>query len=176
MSAYEEEGELAECPGCGSEFRVGETCDECGWSLETAEAMAVQAHERCAERVVARPVEPRPFPVHEAASAGKGPTERSDVGRAPADKPRSPFASAAAWCPYCVAWLGTFPSKDEARAYERSLEHHPFEFCARRIAKLNGSEEWRLRHHAGRFGSLAAMKPPGARVPTEADAESGASA
>ena len=141
MSAYEEEGELIECPGCGGELRVGDTCGECGWSVETAEAMAIEEQEKRAEPVFARPVELRPFPVHEAA-----------------------------WCPYCVAWLGTFPSKEEARAYERSLEFHPFEFCVRRIAKLNGSEEWRLRHHAGRFGSLAAMKPPGPRVPPGDDA------
>ena len=90
------------------------------------------------EPVYARSVEARPFPMHEAA-----------------------------WCPYCVAWLGTFPSKEEARAYERSLADHPFEFCARRIAKLNGSEEWRLRHEAGRRGSLAAAKPASPRVPRE---------
>jgi hypothetical protein len=88
------------------------------------------------EPVYARPVEPRAFPVHEPA-----------------------------WCPWCVAWLGTFRSKDEARAYERSLENHPFEFCAKRIAKLNGSEEWRLRHEAGKRGSLALAKPGAPRVP-----------
>lgn len=88
------------------------------------------------EPVHARPGERRPLPVHEPA-----------------------------WCPYCVAWLGTFPSKDEARAHERSLEGHPFEFCAKRIAKLNGSEEWRLRHEAGKRGSLAGAKPSGPRIP-----------
>lgn len=86
----------------------------------------------------ARAVEPCAFPVHEAA-----------------------------WCPHCVAWLGTFPSKEEARAYERLLENHPFEFCVKRIAKLNGSEEWRLRHEAGKRGSLAGSKPAKPRVPTE---------
>ena len=88
------------------------------------------------EPVFARPVERRALPVHEPA-----------------------------WCPYCVAWLGTFPSKEEARVYERSLESHPFEFCAKRIGKLNGSEEWRLRHEAGRRGSLAMSKPGSPRVP-----------
>ena len=70
-----------------------------------------------------------------------------------------------AWCPWCVAWLGTFTSKEEARAYERSLEHHPFEFCHRRQAKLNGSEEWRLRHEAAERGSLAVAKPGNPRMP-----------
>ena len=140
MSAYDEEGELVECPGCGGELRVG---DECGWSHETAEAMAIEERARRPEPVVARPAEPRPFPVHEAA-----------------------------WCPHCVAWLGTFPSKEDARTYERSLESHPFEFCVRRITTLDGSDEWRLRHHAGRFGSLAPMKPPGPRVPPGDDASS----
>jgi hypothetical protein len=96
----------------------------------------VEAAPEAPESVYARTVEPRAFPVHEPA-----------------------------WCPYCVTWLGTFPSKEEARAYERSLEHHPFEFCAKRIAKLNGSEEWRLRHEAGKRGSLAMAKPTAARVP-----------
>jgi hypothetical protein len=70
-----------------------------------------------------------------------------------------------AWCPWCVAWLGTFPSKEEARAYERSLENHPFEFCAKRISKLNSSEEWSLRREAGKRGSLAMAKPGAPRVP-----------
>lgn len=90
------------------------------------------------EPVFAHTVEPRALPVHEPA-----------------------------WCPYCVAWLGTFPSREEARAYERTLENHPFEFCAKRIAKLNGSEEWRLRHEAGKRGSIAAAKPGAPRVPRE---------
>jgi len=102
----------------------------------------VEAADPKPEPVFVRPAEARSFPVH-----------------------------APAWCPYCVAWLGTLPSKEEARAYERSLEHHPFEFCARRIAKLNGSEEWRLRHEAGKRGSLAAAKPGAPRVqPKEASA------
>lgn len=71
------------------------------------------------------------------------------------------------WCPYCVVCLGTFPSKEEARAYGRSLENHPFEFYVKRIAKLNGSEEWRLRHEAGKRGSLAVAKPGGPRVPPQ---------
>jgi hypothetical protein len=84
--------------------------------------------------VYARSIEPRPLPVHEPA-----------------------------WCPYCLAWLGTFPSHEEARAYERSLENHPMEFCLRRSSKLGATEEWRLRREARPFGSLAAARPMGPR-------------
>ena len=140
MSAYDDEPEVVACPDCGAEYERESYCGECGYGQEVGEFVEAEPAAR-QEPVVARPAERRPFPVHEAA-----------------------------WCPYCVAWLGTFPSEEEARAYERSLEYHPFEFCTRRTAKLNGSEEWRLRHHAGRFGSLAAMKPSGPRVPPADDA------
>lgn len=69
--------------------------------------------------------------------------------------------------PVLRAWLGTFPSKDETRAYERALTDHPFEFCVKRIAKLNGSEEWRLRHEVGKRESLAGSKPASPRGPIE---------
>lgn len=88
--------------------------------------------------VYARAVDPRAFPVYEGA-----------------------------WCPHCVAWLGTFPSREEARAYEQSLENHPLQFCLKRQSKLNTSEEWRLRHDAGKRGSLAGTKPSHPRVPGE---------
>jgi hypothetical protein len=87
------------------------------------------------EPVYAVEVEARPFPVHEPA-----------------------------YCPHCVAWLGTFPSKDEARAYERALTNHPLEYCRRRLAGFSGSTEFRLRFDAARFGSLAAKRPDAPRV------------
>ena len=136
MSPEEEEVVLVECPNCQAEYEQGSYCGECGYGQEVGELVEAEAEEPKPAPVYARAVERRPFPVHEAA-----------------------------WCPYCVAWLGTFPSKDEARAYERALTDHPFEFCAKRIAKLNGSEEWRLRHEAGKRGSLAASKPAKPRVP-----------
>lgn len=89
------------------------------------------------EPVYARAVDARPFPVHEPA-----------------------------WCPHCVAWLGTFPNREDARAHERALADHSFEYCVKRMASLNGSEEWRLRHEAGKRGSLAAAKPADPRVPS----------
>ena len=139
MIAYDDEPEVVACADCGAEYERASYCGECGYGQEVGELVETEPAPR-QEPVVACPVEPRPFPVHEAA-----------------------------WCQYCVAWLGTFQSKEEARAYERSLGHHPFEYCRRRIAKLNGSEEWRLRHHAGKFGSLAAMKPSSPRVPPADD-------
>lgn len=136
MTPEEDDVVLVECPNCAAEYEKDSYCGECGYGQEVGELE--EPAEPKPEPVYARAVEPRVFPVHEAA-----------------------------WCPYCVAWLGTFPSKEEARAYERSLENHPFEFCVKRIAKLNGSEEWRLRHEAGKRGSLAAAKPARARVPPE---------
>jgi len=136
-----EELDVVQCPDCGAEYEAGSYCGECGYGQEVGELVEGEAEPK-PEPVYARAVEPRAFPVHEAA-----------------------------WCPYCVAWLGTFPSKDEARAYERALTDHPFEFCLKRIAKLNGSEEWRLRHEAGKRGSLAASKPSKPRVPAEAHEE-----
>ena len=131
----EDELEILECPACSAEYEKDSYCGECGYGQEVGELVEAEPEAK-PEPVYARAVEPRAFPVHEAA-----------------------------WCPHCVAWLGTFPSKEEARAYERSLVDHPFEFCAKRIAKLNGSEEWRLRHEAGKRGSLAASKPTKPRVP-----------
>ncbi|MFA5860677.1 MAG: hypothetical protein WDA16_03185 [Candidatus Thermoplasmatota archaeon] len=133
----DDEVELVECPNCQAEYEQGSYCGECGYGQEGGELVEAEPVPK-PEPVYARAVDPRPFPVHEAA-----------------------------WCPYCVAWLGTFPSKDEARAYEASLEDHPFEFCNRRKAKLNGSEEWRLRHEAAKFGSLARSPPTKQRVPGE---------
>ena len=133
----QEDQEIVACPECSAEYEKDSYCGECGYGQDVGELTEAEAEPR-PEPVYARPVERRALPVHEPA-----------------------------WCPYCVAWLGTFPSKEEARAYERSLEHHPFEFCAKRIAKLNGSEEWRLRHEAGKRGSLAAAKPASPRVPAE---------
>lgn len=95
---------------------------------------APAVEEPAPEPVFARPVAPRPFAIHEAA-----------------------------WCPYCVAWLGTWPSKEEARSYERALTDHPIEFCERRSAQISGNAEWTLRREAGRFGSLAAARPMGPR-------------
>ena len=137
MSAGEEEVGLVICPSCSAEYERSSYCGECGYGQEVGELVEAEAQPK-PEPVYARAVEPRGLPVHEPA-----------------------------WCPYCVAWLGTFPSKEEARAYERSLANHPFEFCAKRIAKLNGSEEWRLRHEAGKRGSLAMAKPGNARVPSK---------
>ena len=137
MRMHEDELEVVACPDCGAEYERDSYCSECGHGQEIGE-LTEAAEAPKPEPVYARPVEPRPLAIHEPA-----------------------------WCPYCVAWLGTFPSKEEARAHERSLEDHPFEFCARRIAKLNGSEEWRLRHEAGRHGSLAMAKPGAPRVPSK---------
>lgn len=137
MSQTEDEQEISVCPECSAEYEKDSYCGECGYGQEAGELVeAPPEPEPKPEPVHARPVERRTFPVHEAA-----------------------------WCPYCVAWLGTFASKEEARAYERSLEHHPFEFCVKRIAKLNGSEEWRIRHEAGKRESLAAERPASPRVP-----------
>ena len=132
-----DEEEVLVCPNCAAEYEKDSYCGECGYGQEVGELVEAEEEPKPGP-VYARAVDARPFPVHEAA-----------------------------WCPHCVAWLGTFPSKQEARAYERSLEHHPFEFCVKRTAKLNGSEEWRLRHEAGKRGSLAASKPAKARVPSE---------
>lgn len=129
--------EIVECPNCAAEYEKDSYCAECGYGQEVGELVEAEAAPK-PEPVYVRSVDARPFPVQEAA-----------------------------WCPYCVAWLGTFPSKDEARAYEASLENHPFEFCNRRKAKLNGSEEWRLRHEAAKFGSLARSPPTKPRVPVE---------
>lgn len=135
----DEEFEVVQCPECGTEYEKDSYCGECGYGQEVGELVEGESPaEDSPEPVHARAVEPRAFPVHEGA-----------------------------WCPHCVAWLGTFLSKEEARAYERSLENHPFEFCVKRIARLNGSEEWRLRHEAGKRGSLAASKPSKPRVPEE---------
>ena len=132
-----EEEKTVVCPNCSAEYEEDSYCGECGYGQDAGELVEAEAEAK-PEPVYARPVERRAFPVHEPA-----------------------------WCPFCVAWLGTFPSKEEARAYERSLEHHPFEFCVKRIAKLNGSEEWRLRHEAAKWGSLAVAKPGGPRVPAK---------
>jgi hypothetical protein len=133
----DEDVSIVQCPECGAEFPPDSYCGECGYGQEVGELVEGDADaEPKPEPVYFREVEPRAFPLHEPA-----------------------------WCPYCVAWLGTFPSKEEARAYERSLENHPFEYCTRRIARLNGSEEFRLRHEAGRRGSLAMAKPGKPRVP-----------
>lgn len=129
------EKEIVECPDCSAEYEKDSYCGECGYSQGIGELVERQTEPK-PEAVYAKAVERRPFPIHEPA-----------------------------WCPYCVAWLGTFPSKEEARAYEQSLENHPFEFCTKWIAKLNGSEEWRLRHEAGKRGSLAMSKPESPRVP-----------
>ncbi|MFA5861640.1 MAG: hypothetical protein WDA16_08090 [Candidatus Thermoplasmatota archaeon] len=127
--------EIVECPNCAAEYEADSYCGDCGYDQDVGELVKADAAPK-PEPVYARATQARSLPVHEAA-----------------------------WCPYCVVWLGTFPSKDAARAYERSLEHHPFEFCTRRQASLNGSEEWRLRHEAGKRGSLAMAKPGGPRVP-----------
>ena len=137
-----------ECPNCSAEYAQESYCGECGYGQEVGELVEDEGDETPEpkpEPVYARAVEPRAFPVHEAA-----------------------------WCPYCVAWLGTYPSKEEARAYERELTDHPFEFCVKRIASLNGSEEWRLRHAAGKRGSLAASKPTKPRVPADVREEASA--
>ena len=99
--------------------------------------------------------------------------EKPEPVYARATEARALAVHEAAWCPHCVAWLGTFPSKEEARAYEASLENHPFEYCVRRKAKLNSSEEWRLRHEAAKFGSLARAPPASGRTPREGAASSG---
>ncbi|MFA5861596.1 MAG: hypothetical protein WDA16_07865 [Candidatus Thermoplasmatota archaeon] len=132
----DDEGEVVECPSCSAEYEKDSYCGECGYGQEVGELVEAEPEAAKQEPVYARAVDARPFPVHEAA-----------------------------WCPHCVAWLGTFPSKEEARAYEVSLANHPFEFCVRRKAKLNGSEEWRLRHEAAKFGSLALSPPTKPRVP-----------
>lgn len=133
--------EVLVCPSCSAEYERDSYCGECGYGREVGELVEATEAPK-PEPVFARETTPRSLPVHEAA-----------------------------WCPYCVVWLGTFPSRAEARAYERSLDDHPFEFCTRRQASLNGSEEWRLRHEAGKRGSLASAKPGGPRVPpTEARA------
>lgn len=137
MSEAADEQEIVACPECSAEYEKDSYCSECGYGKETTE-LAGGSSEPTPEPVYARPVERRAFAVHEPA-----------------------------WCPYRVAWLGTFPSKEVARAYERSLATHPFEFCVKRQAKLNGGEEWRLRHEAGKRGSLAATKPASPRVPRE---------
>jgi hypothetical protein len=146
VSADDDEPEVVTCPSCSAEYDADSYCGECGYGQEVGEL--VEAPEEAKpEPVYARAVDARPFPVHEPA-----------------------------WCPHCVAWLGTFSSKDEARAYEASLAHHPFEFCVKRKAKLNGSEEWRLRHEAAKFGSLARAPPVSGRTPREKDVSSGVSA
>lgn len=134
----DDEVAVVQCPECGAEFAHDSYCGECGYGQEVGELVEGESEEGAPkpEPVYFREVPARALPVHEPA-----------------------------WCPFCVAWLGTFPSKDEARAYERSLESHPFEFCIRRIARLSGSEEFRLRHEAGKRGSLAMAKPGKPRVP-----------
>lgn len=128
------------------------TCPNCGAEFENDSYCAecgygqevgelVEAMDPKPEPVYARSVEPRSLPVHEPA-----------------------------WCPHCLAWLGTFASRQEARAYEASLETHPVEYCMKRLRSLSGSEMWRLRHEAQRFGSLAATSPAKARIPPEVQA------
>ena len=146
MSPDEDELEIVACPNCSAEYEKDSYCDECGYGQEAGELVEA-AEEAKPEPVFARAVDARPFPVHEPA-----------------------------WCPHCVVWLGTFPSKEEARAYEASLASHPFEFCVRRKAKLNSSEEWRLRHEAAKFGSLARAAPVSGRTPREGEKASGVSA
>lgn len=129
--------EIVACSECGAEYERESYCGECGSGREMGERVVDKAPAE-PERVNARAIQPRTLPVREPA-----------------------------WCPYCVAWLGAFSSKEDARAYERSLVRHPFEFCAKRIAKLSGSEEWRLRHEAAKWGSLAVAKPGSPRVPSK---------
>ena len=134
MTPGNDDVEILQCPDCGAEYEKSSYCGDYGYGLEAGGFVGGE-NAHAPEPVYARSVNAQPFPVHEPA-----------------------------WCPYCVAWLGTFPSADEARASERSLADHPVEFCERRIAKLSGSEEWRLRHEAGKRGSLAMAKPGSPRV------------
>ena len=145
MSADDEE--ILVCPNCSAAYENDSYCGECGYRQEAGELVeAEEAVEQTKpEPVYARAVDARPLPVHEPA-----------------------------WCPYCIAWLGTYPSKDDARAYEASLQNHPFEFCVKRKAKLNSSEEWRLRHEAAMFGSLARSPPTKPRVPADEREEASA--